>query len=86
MPTTAAPASRARSGIISGVGFAMGKSTASFAMERTMSCVTIPGADTPMNTSAPFIASASPPWVTSGRVSSASSMRTGSFSRPGRPG
>ncbi len=86
VPTTAAPASRAKSGMISGVGLAMGRSTGSLAMERTMSWVTIPGADTPMNTSAPFIAAAIPPWVTSGLVSSASSLRTGSLSRPGRPG
>ena len=64
----------------------MGKSTGFGAMERTISWVTIPGADTPMNTSAPFIAAASPPRVTSGHVSSASSFRTGSFSKPGRPG
>ena len=86
VPTTAAPASFARSGMISGVGLAMGNRMGSFAMERTMSWVTSPGADTPMNTSAPLRAAASPPPVTAGLVMSASSARAGSFSRPGRPG
>ena len=48
--------------MISGVGFAIGKTIASFAIEATISRETMPGALTPMNTSAPFIASASVPF------------------------
>jgi hypothetical protein len=59
---TAAPPSFASSGKISGVGFAQANTIASFAMLLTMSTLTILGAETPMNTSAPFIASASEPW------------------------
>ena len=42
---TAAPAARASSGMISGTGLAQAKTMASLAMERTMSCVSAPGAD-----------------------------------------
>ena len=51
----------ASSGMISGVGFAQAKIMASRFIVRIMSCVSTPGADTPMNTSAPRITSASFP-------------------------
>ena len=56
VPTIAAPASFARSGIISGTGFAIASIIRSGAIERTISGVTHPGAETPINTSAPRIA------------------------------
>ena len=49
----------ASSGVISGWGLAIAKITGLSAIEATMSCVTAPLADTPRNTSAPFIASSS---------------------------
>ena len=61
METTFAPPALASSGKISGVGLAQAKMMASFAMVFTISVVTMPGADTPMNTSAPTRASASVP-------------------------
>ena len=64
----AAPAALASSGSISGTGFAMGKTTASFAMDRIMSWDTIWGALTPTNTSAPLRASAKVPLNRSGLV------------------
>ena len=60
VPTTAAPPARASSGMISGVGLAMAKTIPLFMVE-TISLVTSPGRDTPMNASAPFNASASLP-------------------------
>ena len=39
----------------------MAKMMGSLAMVRTMSCVSMPGADTPINTSAPLMTSASVP-------------------------
>ncbi len=63
VPTTAAPACLASSGMISGVGFAMAKTMASFPMVFIISCVKQPGADTPMKTSALFKASASVPRI-----------------------
>ena len=62
VPTTAAPAARASSGRISGVGLAIGKRMAPGAMVRTISAVTIPGAETPMKTSAPSSTSARLPF------------------------
>ncbi len=50
---------RTSSGVISGSGFAIGKIIGFFAMVLTMSLVTAPLADRPMNTSAPSKASAS---------------------------
>ena len=61
VPTTAAPAAFARSGIISGTGFAIAMIIAFSAIDAAISSVTIPGAETPTNISAPFIASASVP-------------------------
>ena len=49
------------SGMISGTGLAMANIIASLFMEETISAVTMPGADTPTNTSAPFKASARVP-------------------------
>ena len=63
VPTTNAPASFARSGIISGVGFAIAKMNGFSFMDFTISGVTRFGFETPINTSAPFIASASPPCI-----------------------
>ena len=50
---TFAPPAFASSGKISGVGFAQAKTIASLFMVLTISVVTVPGALTPMNTSAP---------------------------------
>ena len=61
VPTTLAPASFARSGMISGTGFAMANRIASLFMEATISLETIFGAETPTKMSAPFNASASVP-------------------------
>ena len=49
---------RASSGVISGSGLAMAKMIGFFAMRFTMSCVTAPLTESPMNTSAPSSASA----------------------------
>jgi hypothetical protein len=54
----AAPPALASSGKISGVGLAQAKMIASLFMVFTMSVVTVPGAETPMNTSAPTSMSA----------------------------
>ena len=62
MDTTAAPAAFASSGKISGTGFAHAKMIGSFAIVRTISCVSVPGADTPMKMSAPLITSARVPF------------------------
>ena len=83
VPTTAAPAARARSGMISGTGLAMGNRMGLGAMERTISSVTAPGEDTPMNTSAPFSTSAREPALRSRLVRAAISSFTGL--RPSRP-
>ena len=48
----------ANSGMISGVGLAIAKINGLGPMVMTMSCVNTPGADKPMNKSAPTIASA----------------------------
>jgi hypothetical protein len=56
-PTTAAPAFRASSGMISGMGFARANMMAPGAMLFTISFETIPGADSPMKTSVPSIIS-----------------------------
>ena len=48
MLTTAAPAAFASSGKISGVGFAQAKMIGSFAIVRTISGVSVPGAETPI--------------------------------------
>ena len=61
VPTTAAPAARASSGMISGVGFAIGNTIAPWFIERIISWDTRFGLDTPINTSAPFITSANVP-------------------------
>src|SRR5512136_336340 len=61
VPTTTAPAFLATSGITSGTGFAMAKTTAPGFMDRIIFPVTIRGAETPMKTSAPFMASARVP-------------------------
>ena len=58
---TAAPPALASSGMISGVGLAQAKRIGSLAMVLTISAVTVPGAETPMNTSAFLITSASLP-------------------------
>ena len=68
LPTTAAPAASASSGWISGTGFAIGNTHAPAFMLATISRVTTPGALTPMNTSAPRIASASVPVMRRGFV------------------
>jgi hypothetical protein len=47
--------------MISGIGFAIAKTMASVFMDATISFVTRPGPETPINTSAPFIASARVP-------------------------
>ena len=74
---TRAPPAFASSGKISGVGFAQAKRIASFAMVRTISVVTAPGALTPMNTSAPWITSASDPFRFARFVTRAISSFTG---------
>ena len=56
--------------MISGTGFAMANRMASEFMEATISWETMPGADTPMKMSAPFMASASVPVFPSGLVTS----------------
>ena len=61
METTAAPPAFASSGKISGVGFAQAKMIAFSFMVWTISFVTMPGAETPMNTSAPLSCSDSGP-------------------------
>ena len=61
VPTTRAPAARATSGKISGVGLAMANRMASEFMDFTMSADTMPGAETPTKMSAPRMASASAP-------------------------
>ena len=61
MPTPAAPAFFARSGIISGTGFAIAITMALSAIEATISSLTHPGAETPIKISAPLRASASVP-------------------------
>ena len=61
MAITAAPPALASSGKISGVGLAQAKMTASLFMVFTISVVTVPGAETPMNTSAPASMSARGP-------------------------
>ena len=68
MATTAAPPALASSGKISGVGLAQAKMTAPAFMVCTISLVTTPGADTPMNTSAPASTSAREPVRFSGFV------------------
>ena len=83
VPTTAAPASRASCGMISGSGLAMVNKMGSGAIERTISGVTVPGADTPMNTSAPRMTCSSVP-DTFSRLEMAAISRLLSF-RPSRP-
>ena len=56
-----APAFFARSGMISGMGFDIANTIASLFMDAIISSVTMPGADTPMNTSALSMASFSVP-------------------------
>ena len=58
---TLAPPALASSGKISGMGLAQAKMMASLFMVRTISVLTVPGADTPMNTSAPTSISAREP-------------------------
>ena len=58
---TLAPPAFAASGKISGVGFAQAKIIASLFIVLTISVVTVFGAETPMNTSAPTSISASVP-------------------------
>ena len=58
---TAAPPALASSGKISGVGLAQAKMMGSRFMDWTISVVTVPGAETPMNTSAPTSSSAREP-------------------------
>ena len=70
VPTTRAPAFFARSGMISGTGFAMANRMASLFMEATISSVTMPGAETPTKISAPFMASAREPVSFFGLVTS----------------
>ena len=68
VPTTAAPAETALSGIISGTGLAIAKTIAPSAIDDTMFSVTISGAETPIKTSAPFITSARVPFSPLGFV------------------
>ena len=72
-----APAALAISGIISGVGFAMANTMAPSAIDLTISGLTIPGAETPTNRSAPNIASARLPFFFSRLVSKAISACAG---------
>ena len=67
----------ASSGKISGVGLAQAKTIASFAMVFTISVVSTPGAETPMNTSAPRTISGKSPLQPLGLVTSAISSLTG---------
>ena len=83
MDTTLAPPSFASSGKISGVGFAHANTIASFAMVCTISFVSLPGADTPMNTSAPFTTSANVPFSFCGFVIFA--IAAFALFRPSRP-
>ena len=69
---TRTPACLARSGMISGVGLAMAKTMASFAMVAASSGVSAPAMEVPMKMSASRMASARPPDSFSGFVSSAS--------------
>ncbi len=77
------PASLARSGMISGTGFAMANIMASWFMEAAISLVTILGAETPMKMSAPFKASARVPVFPSRLVTSI--MRSCIQFRPSAP-
>ena len=61
VPTIAAPPLYASSGIISGVGLAHANMMASLAIVATSAAVNIPAALTPINTSAPLIASVKVP-------------------------
>ena len=81
--TTRAPPALASSGKISGVGLAQAKMMASRAMVLTISRVSAPGADTPMNTSAPRMTSAREPAFFSRLVRRAMSAFSGL--RPSRP-
>ena len=58
--------------MISGVGLAMAKTMASLFMVLHSSVVRMPGRDTPMNTSAPSMASFRPPLIWRGLVTSPS--------------
>ena len=55
------PAFFASSGMISGTGFAIAKMMGSGAIVLTISAVRLPGAETPMNTSAPLMTSCKEP-------------------------
>ena len=81
---TLAPPALASSGKISGVGFAHAKMIASLFMVLTISVVTAPGADTPINTSAPTSISAREPAFLSRLVTLLISSLTG-FIPSGRP-
>ena len=72
--TTAAPPAFASSGKISGVGFAQAKIIASLFIVLTISVVTVFGAETPINTSAPTSISASAPALRLRFVTSAISV------------
>ena len=74
MATILAPASRASFGSISGLGFAIAKTIGSAFIERTISCESTSFALTPMNASAPFIASARVPFTPLGLVRFASAF------------
>jgi hypothetical protein len=77
------PASRATSGMISGIGLAIANTIASLAIVRAISSVSTPAADTQMNTSDPTIASARVPEISSVLVNSRSfSFEISSHSRP----
>ena len=80
---TAAPPAFASSGKISGVGLAQAKTMASLFMVFTISVVTVPGAETPMKTSAPTSMSAREPAFFSRFVTSAISSLI--QLRPSRP-
>ena len=81
--TTAAPPALASSGKISGTGLAQAKIMGSLAMVCTISLVSVPGAETPMNTSAPRMTSARVPVSWLKLVMRAISSFTGL--RPSRP-
>ena len=61
MATASAPASRARSGVISGTGLASAKTSGFGAIARTICGVRTPPAERPMKTSEPVMTSPSEP-------------------------
>ena len=86
VPTTAAPAALASSGMISGIGLAMAKMNGSGFMVRTMAWVTQLALLTPTNTSAPTRASAKDPFLQPGLVNVAKDRLAGRVLISGRSG